>query len=110
GLVGDFGYYHSSPSGFGVNTETFAFGPRFTNRSNAKLQPFGQFLLGGAHLSVLGLGTNAFLFSLGGGANFVLNEHWALRPQFDYIGLRRSGNTTNSGRLSFALVYRFGGK
>ncbi len=50
GLVGDFGVYHRSVLGTGVNTVTYLFGPKFAYRHSDKLTPYFHFLLGGAHV------------------------------------------------------------
>jgi hypothetical protein len=51
GIVGDFGFYHASPFGVGLNTTTFMVGPRFSTRSRSKVTPFVQALTGGAHMT-----------------------------------------------------------
>ncbi len=111
GVVGDFGAYHSAPFGVSFNTFTFMFGPRVSLRAG-RVTPFVQTLFGGAHLnaSVNGFsaGTTPFALSAGGGVDLRLSRHLALRPQVDYIALRSSGQTTNAGRASIGLVFRFG--
>jgi Outer membrane protein beta-barrel domain len=112
GIVGDFGYYHSSPFGVGLNTKTFLFGPRLTARSIGKVEPFFQVLVGGAHLSAGLNGVSAsitpFTVSAGTGIDIKASRHVAFRPQIDYIALRSNGGTTNAIRASFGVVFRFG--
>jgi hypothetical protein len=109
GLAGDLGYYHASPGGISTNTTTYLFGPRFSYRRSNKVTPFAQVLLGGAHVSVPGLGsTNGFSFSAGGGLDLGLSRHVAFRPQLDYIGIRSDSDTLNTFRASFGVVFRFG--
>lgn len=112
GIVGDFGYYHSSPFGVGLNTTTFMFGPRLTARSTGKIEPFFQVLVGGAHLSAglngISAGITPFAFSAGTGIDIKASRHVAFRPQVDYIALRSNGGTTNAIRASFGVVFRFG--
>jgi opacity protein-like surface antigen len=109
GLVGDFGYYHASPGGIGTNTLTYLFGPRFSYRASNQVTPFAQILAGGAHVSVPGFAsTNGFAFSAGGGLDLRVSRQFALRPQFDYIGIRSGNITLNTFRASFGVVYRFG--
>lgn len=114
GGVADFGGYHSSPFGAGLTTYTYMFGARGSYRSASKVTPFGQFLLGGAHLTASSYGTsgaiNAFAYSFGGGADISLTDKAAIRPQVDYVGLRTSGSTLNCARISIAIVYNFGSK
>ncbi|HXH67215.1 MAG TPA: outer membrane beta-barrel protein [Candidatus Limnocylindrales bacterium] len=112
GIAGDFGAYHSSPFGQNLNAYTFLAGPRFSLRSDNRVTPFAQVPVGGAHLAA-GYGgasgsTSGFAYSAGGGVDLGLTKRLALRPQFDYIGIRASGNTLNSYRASFGVVFRFG--
>ena len=111
GIVGDFGGYHSLPFGVRLNTYTTLLGPRFSLRGG-KVTPFVQTLFGGAHMSAsvngISAGANSFAMSAGGGIDLQLTHHLALRPQVDYIALRSSGQTLNSGRASIGLVCRFG--
>lgn len=112
GAVADFGGYHSSPFNVGLTTFTYMFGPRVTYRTDGKVSPFGQFLLGGGHMSASAYGTsgavNAFAYSLGGGADFKVSDNASFRPQVDYVGLRTSGSTLNCVRISAAIVFHFG--
>jgi hypothetical protein len=114
GIVADFGFYHASPFGVGLNTTTFMVGPRFSARSRNKVTPFVQALTGGAHMTsgVSGFSTSVtpFAMSAGGGVDLELSPHVALRPEVDYIALRSRGQTLNSGRASFGIVFRFGGR
>lgn len=115
GVAGDFGgYVGHVPESF--TGETYMAGPRFSYRKSATFVPFAQALFGGSHFSqstggITG-GGNEFAFNLGGGADFVLrrNHRFALRPQFEYVGIRSSGSTTPAVRLSIGLVYRIGKK
>jgi len=112
GAVGDFGGYHSSPSGIDFNNYTFLFGPRFSYRSSERAVPFAQVLLGGIHGTAGAFGFsssgNAFAYSFGGGVDFRLSPRLAFRPQADYVGMHSNGSTTNCARISAALVFRFG--
>jgi hypothetical protein len=114
GLVGDLGYYHGSPSGVGFSATTYTFGPRFTYRSDSKVMPFVQALFGGSHFSAgyggLSATSNPFAYSIGGGADLPIssNDRVGLRPQFDYVGFRSNGSTSNSVRFSVALVFHLG--
>ena len=98
----------------GLNTTTFMVGPRFSARSRSKVTPFVQALIGGAHLTAgaSGFSTSVtpFAVSAGGGLDLQLSSHVALRPQVDFIALRSHGETLKSGRASFGIVYRFGGR
>ena len=109
GIVGDFGGYHASPGGVALNTYTYMFGPRITIRNPTRVNPFFQFLAGGARLTAGGGGgsANNFAYSVGGGVDLGLLPHLALRPQLDYVGLRNSGATTNCTRVSISAVVHF---
>ena len=112
GVVGDFGVYHGSPAGIGFTATSYLFGPRFSFRSNDKFVPFVQALFGGVHASAAGASTNNFGFSFGGGVDVGIAKDGmiALRPQFDYVGVRNSGTTTNTERISVGIVFNFGSK
>jgi hypothetical protein len=109
GIVGDAGGYHASPGGGSFNTYTFLFGPRVTLRNPTKVNPFGQFLIGGSRLTAGNGGgsSNQFAYSVGGGVDIGLLPHLALRPQLDYVGLRNSGVTANCTRVSLGFVVHF---
>ena len=110
GLVGDLGVYHLSQSGVTANTFTFLAGPRLSVNRRKSVSPFVQALVGGDHLTAGGGSTNGFAWSTGGGVDFAVTRHIAIRPQFDYIGLRFSNGTTQSARASFSIVFRFGNR
>ncbi|HKT48267.1 MAG TPA: outer membrane beta-barrel protein, partial [Candidatus Acidoferrales bacterium] len=108
GVVGDFGGYHASPAGVSLNTYTFMAGPRISVKNPTTLTPFIQFLIGGAHLTATGGATsNNLAYGLGGGVDFRVLPHLALRPQLDYIGLHNSGGTANCTRVSLSAVVHF---
>src|SRR6266478_1274658 len=109
GIVGDFGGYHASPGGVSLNTYTYLFGPRVSLRGPSKFTPFAQFLLGGSRLTAGSGGgsSNQFAYSFGGGGDYGLLPHLALRPQLDYVGLRNSVQTANCTRLSVGFVVDF---
>jgi hypothetical protein len=114
GITGDFGGYHKSQAGVTFNTYTYLGGPRFSYRKSSRVTPFAQVLVGGARGSLTGFGgsgsANGFAYSAGAGVDLGLTKHLALRPQLDYIGMRFSGNTVNTVRGSFGIVFRFGNR
>lgn len=83
-------------------------------RSNRKVTPFGQVLVGGAHLSAgtngISASTTPFAVSTGGGVDFAVAPHIALRPQFDYILMRYNGSTQTGFRVSFGVVFGLGSR
>lgn len=115
GIVGDFGYYHGSPSGVSLNDTSYAFGPRFSFRKSDKAVPFVQALFGGSHLSASFGGTsgsvNPFLYAFGGGVDVPLKgDKVSLRPEFDYVGQRTNGTTLNGVRIGVGFVFHIGQK
>jgi hypothetical protein len=107
GLAGDFGVYHLSQSGVSANTYTFLFGPRFSANRGHSVSPFVQALVGGDRLTAGGASTHGFSWSAGGGVDVALSRRIAIRPQFDYIGLRFANSTTHAARASINIVFRF---
>ncbi len=114
GLVGDFGVYHRSVLGTGVNTVTYLFGPKFAYRHSDKLTPYFHFLLGGAHVSGGGASSNAFAMALGGGFDAKVSPHVAIRLiQADYVMTKfqdGANNRQNNARISVGIVFRSGGR
>lgn len=111
--VGDFGYYHASPLGVGINAVSYTFGPRFSIRGSNKVVPFFQALIGGSHFParVFSLSSvNPFTFIYGAGADFPIPGHdqFAFRPQLDNILWRVNGFTINDVRVSAGIVFHFG--
>jgi len=141
GLVGDFGAFKASElqlTGPGANPPrvsnasgnafTYMAGPRLSLRKYDRITPFAQALFGGIHASEVTLskcaGTsctplrseNAFAMTAGGGIDFRLSHHVAIRAvQVEYLmtrfGDQHTGirNTQNDIRLSSGLVLGFGG-
>jgi len=105
GIVGDFGGYHTA----GLDTFTFLAGPRLTARNGSGVNPFAQFLVGGAHVTASSA-INPFAISAGGGVDLPMAGAVGLRPQVDYIAMRANGSTVNTLRVSVGVVFRFGGK
>ncbi|HTQ59156.1 MAG TPA: outer membrane beta-barrel protein [Candidatus Solibacter sp.] len=109
GIVGDVGGYHASPGGVSVNTYTFLFGPRIIVSNPTTIKPFVQFLAGAGRIAVGNGGgsTTDFAYSVGGGVDFTVLPHLALRPQLDYVGIRTPGSATNCTRVSVSAVIHF---
>ena len=101
---------HVSESGISANTYTYLVGPRFSANRSGRTSLFVQALVGGDRLTAGGDSAHGFSWSTGGGVEFALSHHIALRPEFDYIFLRFQNNTTHSARASVNIVFRFGGK
>jgi opacity protein-like surface antigen len=118
GVVGDFGGCRVSglPSGVSSHAYTYLFGPRVSYRNTSPLTPYAQVLFGGerATASVSGVGSssnNAFAMSLGGGADYSVNEHIAIRViQVEYLYTHFGGARQNNARIEAGIVFRFGGR
>jgi outer membrane protein OmpA-like peptidoglycan-associated protein/opacity protein-like surface antigen len=138
GLVGDFGGFGDTQlllAGTGAKPDssgsvyTYLFGPRYSFRNSTRLTPFVQALFGDIHASdvtfssgCLGAGCtplpaeNSFAWTAGGGLDFNLRRHLAIRIiQAEYLMTRFDDYNTgasasqNDMRLSSGIVFRFGG-
>jgi opacity protein-like surface antigen len=118
--VADFGGYHNGnilSTGTSGTLSTYLFGPRISYRRHERITPFGEVLFGVAHASASIAGTsgsdNAFAMSIGGGVDYKLSDHFAIRPvKVDYLMTRFSetgtgGQTQNNLRFSTGIVFRF---
>ncbi len=118
GVVGEFGgcKITGQPSGTSAHALNYLFGPRVTYRSYGSLTPFAHVLLGGERItaSATGFGSassNSFAMALGGGADYKLTEHVALRLiQVEYLYTHFGGARQNNARIEAGLVYRWGGR
>jgi opacity protein-like surface antigen len=110
------------------NAFTYMAGPRLSLRKYDRLTPFAQVQFGGIHASEVTLSNcagssctplpteNAFALTAGGGIDFKVNHHIAIRiVQAEYM-MTRFGDlhtgirdTQNDMRLSSGLVFGFGG-
>ena len=120
-LLGDVTATHQgsiTPDHYALTQTTFAAGLRyFPPVPRARLQPFGDLLLGGAHASGslapgnTGEGSStAFAFQTGGGVRLRLGDRWILVPvQAEYL-LTTFGNGAdnhqNDLRLSAGVLFR----
>jgi len=122
-LVGDFGGYANTRTGIDEKAMTYLFGPRFTWR-HGRLNPYVQFLFGGAYAwdNPTHLTANSFATAAGGGLDYTLTHHIALKPiQVEYLMTQfRStelggatagfGDHQNDIRYSAGVVFLFGDK
>jgi opacity protein-like surface antigen len=118
--VADFGGYTNGNilgTGASGTLSTYLFGPRASYRHFDRITPFGQVLFGAAHANSSVFGTtnseNSFAMSVGGGVDYRLSHHLAIRPfQVEYLvtrfGVRTAGpQTQNNLRVSTGIVFRF---
>jgi hypothetical protein len=110
GLVGDFGGYYTS-DGFHAGVLSFLAGPRVNFRGHGKMTPFAQILLGGAR-SIDNSPLNAFAMTVGGGLDYKLSQHFAIRPvQAEYFLTKFSDGASdrqNNFRYGAGVVFQFG--
>jgi len=118
--VADFGGYHNGNI-LGTRVDgtlsTYLFGPRVSYRRYNRVTPFAEVLFGVAHASASVAGTtnsaNAFALTIGGGLDYKLTNHLAIRPaQVDYLITRFNEFATgtqrqNNVRVSTGIVFRF---
>ncbi len=99
--------------------ENYLFGPRFAF-ANKKIKsyqfmPFAEFQIGGSYLhsevqeSSTGLNRtasdNAFSWMLGGGADYVLSDHWAARANLDFLRTHFANAGQSQLRLVIGVAY-----
>jgi opacity protein-like surface antigen len=118
GLVADFGGYANAATAKESRLFTYMFGPRF-NWRHSRWTPYAQALFGGGHLwtgSNYNNTKDAFSMAIGGGVDYRLTDHIAIKPvQVEYV-LTRFDNTNGFGdhqndiRYSAGVVFRLGSK
>jgi opacity protein-like surface antigen len=116
GLVADFGGYANTSHD--NRLLTYMFGPRF-NWRHSRLNPYVQFLFGGAYAwngPQYSTTQNAFATAAGGGLDYRLTDHIALKPiQVEYVMTQLNsangfGSHQNDVRYSAGVVFRLGAK
>lgn len=119
--VADFGGYTNGnilSSGKTGTFSTYLFGPRVSYRHYSRITPFGQVLFGVAHANSAAFNTtgtqNAFAMTAGGGVDYKLFDHFAIRPfQAEYLltrfheGTLVGNRNQNNVRISTGFVFRF---
>lgn len=127
GLVADLGAnYVGNAQGVHLGNTTFEylFGPRF-NWRHSRFTPYVQALVGGERFSNglnpaagnprLANSQNNFAAALGGGLDFALTKHIAVKPiQVEWLTAQVSSSNLayaqNNIRYSAGVVFRFGSK
>jgi opacity protein-like surface antigen len=112
GAVGDLGGYYTS-NGFHAGIISYQFGPRINFRGHGRVTPFTHVLFGGAR-SIDISPENTFAMTVGGGVDFKISEHFAIRPvQAEYFRTNftdGANNRQNNFRYSAGIVFRFGAR
>jgi opacity protein-like surface antigen len=109
GAVADFGGHYKKPIG---STATFHFyeylGGVRAHVRRSKLDAFGHALWGGATGGGGGISNTQFTVGYGGGADWSVNDNWAIRlAQVDWIPTRSNGTwEKNQFRFGFGLVWK----
>ena len=110
GAVAEFGGYYTG-TGFRAGILSYLFGPRINFRPHGRLTPFAHVLFGGGR-TIVDSPQNAFAMSAGGGLDFKISEHFAVRPiQAEYFRTNFTDgarNRQNDFRYSAGIVFRFG--
>jgi len=101
-------------SPFGIPTQWFWYGagPKIVVRRQARIQPWGHVLVGGARIRVVQTAgvpaaANSFSGVAGGGADIRLNSRLAWRVEADYVYTRFSGATQHNSRYRSGIVLNF---
>jgi opacity protein-like surface antigen len=112
GAAGDFDGSYASPSGTKVHLYTYMFGPRIYPLGHHKITPFVHGLFGGSHVSIPSatFTDNAFGWEIGGGVDYSVGEHIAIRVgELDYEQTRnfQPGPNQNNFKYKGGIVFRF---
>jgi opacity protein-like surface antigen len=110
----EFNAFAGTVEGTNVNIQTITYGPVFTYRKFDRITPFAHVQIGAVHADTgfLGISQPAFKFAMtaGGGADYNLNEHLAVRFQGDYLMTRFLNERQDNIVLTGGLVFRIGNK
>lgn len=106
GAVADFDGHYGSPFGPNAAINSFLFGPQVS--FPARVSPFAQVLLGGAHFSNHGITDTSFSAAVGGGIDTKLTDgiYWRIF-QADYLTTHFFGSRQDDARISTGIVFRF---
>ena len=113
GVVAEVGGNYTTVTvlGTSVSVSEFSFmaGPKFAAHANPRVTPFGQFLVGGTHVSggALGLSVSETDFALqpGAGVDVALTPSVGLRLEGDYRAIYSNGSTVNNFRFLLGIVF-----
>lgn len=112
GIAADFGSAYNKQNGVSYSNYTYTFGPVLSLRHKG-YTPYMHALFGGDHESAslgnVSASLNGFALMAGGGVDFNLNRHFALRAaQADWLMVHNSrGTGYKNVRLVTGLVFRY---
>lgn len=121
-VVGEFGANYKSITESGVDVSvdvlTYLGGVRFRGSANPKVVPFGQVLLGGAHVGAgadaegvnVGASVNGFALQPGAGVDLFFGPRAGIRIQGDYRSVWAEGDSNSEFRFAVGVVFAFGGR
>jgi opacity protein-like surface antigen len=115
-----YSYFDCCPQDHSTTT-TFLFGPQVSIPlpKASRIRPFGEFLIGGAHITNNVNGNNlfeqstSFAWALGGGLDFRLSNHFWLRGEAEYLHTHfipednQLHVADSRARIVTGLVFRF---
>jgi opacity protein-like surface antigen len=105
GAVGEVAGYDVS-AGSGGSAITYLFGPKVSMHVG-KFVPFGQVLFGGIHASGGGSSTDSFAMTFGGGVDYNVTHHFAVRlGQLEDLYTQLGSGSQNSFRYSGGVVFK----
>jgi hypothetical protein len=107
GLLGDVGVYHHGTRLGSTNIVTYLFGPRLSFRKSSRVTPYGQFVMGGTHMSIDTASSTSFTLVMGGGLDAGISPRVAVRLiQADYMLATKTAEVTgNRVRISAGIVF-----
>jgi hypothetical protein len=107
GLTADFGGRYRSVLGVRAQQYEYLFGPRIMiRRRRATL--FAHGLVGGNTFHAAGASLHGFATGVGGGLDYNVGGHVAIRVvQADYLRTRLSNTWLNDARMGVGIVFKF---
>lgn len=107
GMTADFGGQYRSISGMRASQYEYLFGPR-VKAPIQRVTVFAHGLLGANTFKLSGQSFNGFAAGVGGGLDYDVSRHFAVRViQADYLRTRLSNTWFHDARLSAGIVLKF---
>lgn len=107
GVTADFGGQYRNVLGVRVQQYEYMFGPRFTLRAQ-RATVFAHGLVGANTLRATGTSLHGFATGVGGGLDYNVGHHFAVRViQADFLRTRLSNQWFNDARIGVGIVVKF---